>query len=198
MVIKQLLNTINRYKKQKQAPPAPPSREQLREPSPARSSRQETPASNNSRGSQGGKSHVAKLPDPPIFNGTDPALFDDWLIQLKGKLRGNADLFPSEDLKILYVSSRLQGQALSLTNPRMDEENPLAYKTVTELYAHLKELYSDPNKIPNACRALQSLTMRPGQTFQEFYATFLRLVAESHASIDRLKYDLNEKLTMKL
>jgi hypothetical protein len=143
-------------------------------------------------------SRVAKLPDPPLFSGADPTLFDDWIIQIKNKLRGNAESYPNELMKILYVSSRLTGHALSLTNPRLDEENPITYKTIIEFISHLKELYSNPNKIHNARRAFQSLGMKAGQAFQEFYAVFLRLVAESRTSQDQLKYELNEKLTLKL
>jgi len=168
---------------------------QYAQPEPQRSERHETPASTHVQASG---SRVIKLPDPPLFSGADPSLFDDWAIQVKNKLRGNAESYPDELLKILYVSSRLTGDALKLTNPRLDEENPMVYRTVTEFLFHLKELYSDPNKIHNARRAFQSLMMKAGQSFQEFYATFLRLVAESRTSQDQLKYELNEKLALKL
>jgi len=40
--------------------------------------------------------------------------------------------------------------------------------------------------------------MRSGHVFQEFYALFLRLSTEGGISSQDLKYELNEKLTMKL
>jgi len=33
-------------------------------------------------------------------------------------------MYPIEDLKIIYVSSRLIGNAFTLTNPRMNEDSP--------------------------------------------------------------------------
>jgi hypothetical protein len=105
-------------------------------------SRQGSPASQ----APSGGTRVAKLPDPTLFAG-DRTVFDDWLVQIKNKLRGNADSYPSEDLKIIYVSSRLTGNALALINPRIDEDSPNRYRQLSELYSHLKELYSNPNKV---------------------------------------------------
>ena len=69
---------------------------------------------------------------------------------------------------------------------------------MTELYEHLEELYGDPNKEKNARQAFKSLVMKRGQTFQEFYAMFLRNVADGNISPQDLKDDLNDKLTWKL
>jgi hypothetical protein len=94
---------------------------------------------------------VAKLPDPTLFTG-DCTVFDNWLVQIKNKLRGNTNSYPSENLKIIYVSNRLTGNTLALTNPRIDEDSPNRYRQLSEFYSHLKELYSDPNKIQNTRR----------------------------------------------
>jgi hypothetical protein len=157
--------------------------------------REDTPASHQTTG---GGSRVAKLPDPPLFSGEDRTLFDDWLVQIKNKLRGNEDFYPTEVLKIIYVSSRLSSGALALVTPRLDEDSEYAYHKVTELYTHLKELYSDPNKANNARREFHNLRMKATQAFQEFYAKFIRLVTESGMSQQDLKFELNEKLTWEL
>jgi hypothetical protein len=158
--------------------------------------RDNTPATARTSNSlaEPGLTRVAKLPDPPLFSGEDRAMFDDWLVQVKNKLRGNHEMYPTESLKIIYVAGRLTGTALALVTPRLDEDCQYAYLAVAELYAHLKELYSDPNKANNARREFQNLRMRPSQLFQEFYAQFLRLATESGLSQQDLKYDLNDKL----
>jgi hypothetical protein len=69
---------------------------------------------------------------------------------------------------------------------------------VKELYEHLDELYGDPNKEKNARHTFKELTMKKGQTFQEFYAIFLRCIADGNISPRDLKDDLNDKLTWKL
>jgi NCAIR mutase (PurE)-related protein len=62
----------------------------------------------------------------------------------------------------------------------------------------LEELYGDPNKERNARQGFKDLVMKRGQTFQEFYAQFLRLVADGNISSQDLKDELNDKLTWKL
>ncbi|KAH0548129.1 hypothetical protein GP486_008142, partial [Trichoglossum hirsutum] len=116
----------------------------------------------------------------------------------ENKLRGNADAYLTEDLKIIYVAGRVSGDALALILPRLRATNQHAYETINELYEHLEELYGDLNKEHNACQAFKDLTMKKEQTFQEFYSTFLRCVADGNISPRDLKDDLNDKLTWKL
>src|SRR4051794_4845864 len=143
---------------------------------------------------------TTKLPNPPLFNGSnkDGITYDNWLIQLKNKLRGNSDAYPTEELQIIYAASRVSGDALALISPRLGAGNHHAYTTVAELYEHLDELYSDPNKKRNARHTFKELVMKKGQTFQEFYATFLRCIADGNIDPGDLKDDLYDKLTWKL
>jgi hypothetical protein len=147
-----------------------------------------------------GTRRTTKLPDPPLFDGSlkDGTTYDNWLVQIENKLRGNADAYPTEDLKIIYVAGRVSGDALALISPRLRAANRHAYETVNELYEHLEELYGDPNKERNARQAFKDLAMKKEQTFQEFYSTFLRCVADGNISPRDLKDDLNDKLTWKL
>jgi Zinc knuckle len=143
---------------------------------------------------------TTKLPDPPLFDGSskDGTTYDNWLIQVKNKLRGNADAYPTEELRIIYTAGRVSGNALALISPRLDSANHHAYKSVRELYEHLDELYGDPNKEKNARYTFKELVMKKGQTFQEFYATFLRCITDGNIATHDLKDDLNDKLTWKL
>ena len=101
-------------------------------------------------------------------------------------------------MRLIYVAGLLEGDALALTSTRMDPDHPQYYQSEVELYQHLKELYADPNKVKNARAEFKRLIMKKDQTFQTFYATFLRLVADGEISSTDLKDDLNEKLSWKL
>jgi hypothetical protein len=159
---------------------------------PAGRAQSETPAPEGRR--------IVKLPDPPLFEGRikDGITFDNWVIQVKNKLRGNSDLYLSEDLKIIYVTGCVGGDTLALISPRLNIASRYTYETVAELYKYLEDLYSDPNKEHNARQAFKDLGIKKGQTFQEFYALFLRYVADSNINPQDLKDDLNDKLTWKL
>ncbi|KAH0543434.1 hypothetical protein GP486_008577, partial [Trichoglossum hirsutum] len=116
------------------------------------------------------------------------------LVQVENKLRGNTDAYSTEDLKIIYVAGRVSGDTLALISLRLRATNRHAYETLNELYKHLEELYDDPNKERNAQQAFKDLTIKKGQTFQEFYALFLRHVADGNISLRDLKDELNDKL----
>ena len=92
----------------------------------------------------------------------------------------------------------MSGNALALISPRLNATSCHAYTTLNELYEHLNELYGDPNKERNARQTFKNLVMKRGQPFQEFYAIFLRCVADGNISPQDLKDDLNDKLTWKL
>ena len=141
-----------------------------------------------------------KLPDPSLFDGSgkDGTTYDNWLIQVKNKLRGNVDAYPTKELRIIYAAGCMSDDALALISPRLDAANHHAYATVKDLYEHLDELYGDPNKEKNARHTFKELTMKKGQAFQEFYTMFLRCIADGNISPHDLKDDLNDKLTWKL
>src|SRR5260370_9012375 len=80
----------------------------------------------------------------------------------------------------------------------MDPDHPQYYGSELGLYQHLQELYADPNKEKNARTEFKKLYMRKDQTFQVFYAMFLRLVADGKIGDTDLKDDLNDKLSWKL
>ena len=144
---------------------------------------------------------LAKITDPPFFynNTTEDKLgFDGWLIQVKNKLTSDSHMYPTEARKVIYVTSLLRSPAYDLISPRLDQSHPQTYATITELYEHMGELWSNPNKQKDARAAFRKLAMDKTDKFQEFYAEFTRLVAEGHISGQDLKDELNSKLWWKL
>ena len=59
-----------------------------------------------------------RLPDPPIFNGTDRTKFEDWKLRILDKLSLNKDHYPTDAFQINYVISRLGGKASEHTVSR--------------------------------------------------------------------------------
>jgi len=103
-------------------------------------------------------------------------------------------LFPIEHRKIIYITGLLRSPAYDLISPRLDQSNPIAYTNIAELYEHIAELWSNPNKQCDARSAFRKLVIEKGVKFQEFYAEFSRLVAEGHIAAQDLKDELNTKL----
>jgi hypothetical protein len=105
------------------------------------------------------------------------------LVQIKNKLCGNSDTYQTEDLKIIYISGCIGGYILILISPYLNQDSRYIYETIGELYTYLEELYSNPNKERNTRQAFKELSIKKGQTFQEFYILFLRHIADGNINL---------------
>ncbi|KAL2007033.1 hypothetical protein VTN00DRAFT_8471 [Thermoascus crustaceus] len=139
-----------------------------------------------------------KLPDPPLLtDGKDPK-FEDWLSKMKNKLAVNADHYPSEELRMAYVENRVGGKASDHLAPRLRDEAPNRYQTADEIFAHLKTIYLDPNRIVNAKFKFRNLQMTPSDCYHDFVTEFLHLAGEAQIPETEYKKELYHKLTWKL
>jgi hypothetical protein len=160
-----------------------------------RQQRQDTP-DNNTRSKR-----TAKMNDPKPLTGNFDKMglsFETWLIKIKAKMRANRDHFETEDDRITHVASLIEGEAADLIAPRLDPGSSRYYQDINEFYDHLTTLYGDVNKKRNARAEYRRLFMKKDQSFQEFYARFLRLTVDAETPEDDLKEDLNEKLQYEL
>jgi Zinc knuckle len=139
-----------------------------------------------------------RLPDPfPLSDGTNPT-FESWRIQIKGKLRANADYFPTEEDRMFYTFNRTTGDAQKHLVPRYDEGSPFRFVSATEMIQHLTSIFVNPNKVRDARYDYNKLVMRTGQAFTEFQTTFLHLAGEAQIPSTSLRLDLYDKLTIQL
>jgi Zinc knuckle len=143
-------------------------------------------------------SKSAKIPDPPpLTDGKDPT-FESWKIQMKGKLKVNADHYPTDDAKMTYVFSRTGGDAQEHLQPRYDDDSKDLYRSDKEMIDHLASIYEDPHRVQNARLEYRGLMMKPSETFADFHTRFLHLAGQALIPEDDLRPDLFDKLTLEL
>jgi hypothetical protein len=139
-----------------------------------------------------------KLPDAPILtDGKDPRI-EDWILLVRNKLRGNADHYPSADLRKAYVVGRCGGDAMKHASPQMRPGAINEYINYKDILSHLDSVFGDPHRVMNAKRKYHALRMQSMNQFQNFLSEFLYLAGEAGISSDDLKQDLFEKLTPKM
>jgi Zinc knuckle len=142
--------------------------------------------------------YTKKLPDPsPLSDGIDPT-FEGWMIQIRGKLRGNSDHFPTEEDRMFYIFNRTTGDAQKHLLPRYDEDSLMRFTSSEEMIRHLTPIYVNPNKVRDARYDYNRLVMRTGQSFSDFQTNFLHLAGEAQIPITSFRLDLYDKLTTKL
>ena len=121
------------------------------------------------------KDKSSKVPDPPVFLGTNEPEWDDWLSQMDNKLLVNGDWYPTSDAAVTYVLSRLGGKAMKHTMNRRLRGCPNPYTNYIEILDELADIYEDSDRKNNMGRQYEALHMLNSQKFIDFYAEFIRL-----------------------
>lgn len=137
---------------------------------------------------------LLKLPDPPIFtDGKDPSI-DDWLGQMRRKLRIDEDRYPSDEDQIAYIYARVGGLAakhLKLYS-RVGAEKPCA--NACEAFDAMEFLFGDPHRNSKTLSEFKKLRYVYPK-FKSFWTEFQRLAADSDYSKDKLIDELKKKLS---
>jgi hypothetical protein len=139
-----------------------------------------------------------KIPDPPISTDGKAPTFENWRLQMQGKLRVNSDYFPTEDARMTYVFSRTGGDAQAHLQPRYAEDSGEPFLTDSEMIDYLASIYEDPHKVQNARLEYKSLMMKTTETFADFHTRFLHLAGKAKIPEGDLQPDLFDKLTLEL
>ncbi len=161
----------------------------------ARSQRESSTLSGNGNGNDHHKS--VKLPDSPIFTGTDDSIWETWNIKIADKLDANANHYSTEKIRIAYVVSRLEGDADQQTyaKRRVDASSP--YQSLSELLKHLKGIYEDQDLI-RKCRREYVALKQLNKPFSSFYSEFTRIFSFLNYDDATLMNDIQNKINNRL
>jgi hypothetical protein len=111
-----------------------------------------------------------KLPDPSIFESREQNI-ELWLSYIRNKFKANADHYPTDELKIIYIESRTGGEAALYIIPRIRETALNRFKTADEVLDLLSQVYKDSGRRYIAQRAYLKL-YQGKRPFAEFWAEF--------------------------
>ena len=137
-------------------------------------------------------SKSTKLPDPPLFEGPSQDV-DNWLSRMRNKLKANKDHFPTEELKIAYIESRVSGAAAKHIAPRMRDTSLNPFLEAEDVLSVINKVYGDPNRRHTAQRHYLKLYQNK-TSFHEFWMEFQRFSAELGYNNETLLDDLQHKI----
>ncbi len=159
----------------------------------ARSQRESSTLSGN-----GNDHHKSvKLPDSPIFTGTDDPTWKTWNTKIADKLDVNANHYPTEKIRIAYVVSRLGGDADQQTYAKRRVDAPSPYQSLSELLKHLEGIYEDQNLI-RKCRREYVALKQLNKPFSSFYSEFTRIFSFLNYDDTTLMNDIQDKINNRL
>jgi hypothetical protein len=113
---------------------------------------------------------------PQLDDGTDPT-YTAWRALLRGKLRANADWWPTEQDRIDYVFSCTKGEAQRHLEPRIDEESAEPWRSIDEMLEYLSTIFRDHFEAERSEDSFYALKMTAGQEFSAFHTEFSRLAS---------------------
>lgn len=118
-----------------------------------------------------------KHADPDkLDDGTSPT-YVAWRSLLRGKLRANADWWPTEQDRIDYVFSCTEGRAQTFLEPRIDEASLDPWLTVDEILEYLDTIFRNHFETEQSENSFYALEHAKGQDFNEFHTEFARLAS---------------------
>jgi hypothetical protein len=139
----------------------------------------------------------AKLPDPDLFTG-DKDKYRDWKLRMQSKLELNADRFPSERGKVMYIYHRTGGTASQNLLPRVTEGSVNYLATAKVTWAFLDSIFDDPMRENKARTAFRNLTMKRTDKYQDFHTRFCQLAVDASLPEADYKQELYDKLSYHL
>lgn len=138
-----------------------------------------------------------KLPDLPIFiNGMD-FIWTVWSVNMEDKLAFDGDLYDGEAKKIIYVLSRLGGDAAEHCFFRKQPKAINPYKTAQNVIEQLRGIHENPNE-RNMIRREYNTLKQGIEPFNVFYQKISRLINRLGISNEILQKNMTEKLNKRL
>ncbi|CAD6582495.1 MAG: hypothetical protein ASARMPREDX12_000958 [Alectoria sarmentosa] len=159
------------------------------------------PASLSSRSEQPLRPILSpKLPDPPVFNGTDKSKFEDWKLRIQDKLSLNKDHYPTDAFQVNYVISRLNEKASEHTMHRRRNATTNPYLSIKNVLNQLSDLYETPLHLLQEANAHVCEGLKQGveQPFPKFYTEFMRYAANDQSQKRQLIRCLKDNIIKRL
>ncbi|KAN0067032.1 hypothetical protein V8E54_014818 [Elaphomyces granulatus] len=149
----------------------------------------------------GQRYRTGKIPDPLILTDGENPTFFVWKQLMEDKLVGNYDHYEratpeaTEHARVIYVKTRVQGEAASYLLPYIDAERSAGRSvTVSQIYDFLEPIYEGTNKRAEAREKLMGLKMAFNMDFNKFQAEFGKLAHTGGLPQQDWKQELHMRL----
>ncbi len=122
---------------------------------------------------------------------------DNWLSRMRNKLKANKNHFSIEELKIVYIESRVSEAAIKHIASRMQNIFLNSFLEVEEVLSIIDKMYDDFNHRHTTQRQYSKLYQNK-IFFHEFWMKFQRFSAELEYNNETLLDDLQHKISSDL
>ncbi len=134
-----------------------------------------------------------KFLNSSVFIDEDESTWDSWRIKINDKLQTNVDHFVNETICIVYVISRLEGDAAEHIFAWCHHDALHSYISIYKLLKHLEEIYEDQNKNWK-CHHEYNALRQADKFFNVFYFNFMKLFSYLEYNDRTLMNNLQNKI----
>jgi hypothetical protein len=137
-----------------------------------------------------------KIPDPDRFNG-DREKLENFRLMVVLKLKGNEDWYTTEQDRLRYIFSRLEGAAQQQVISRVRLDGSIDFTSTDALWTVLERAFGDPDRKGTAQRTVQNLRQR-NREFHIYLAEFQRHIEYTGFNEEAKKTALLNGISSKL
>ena len=137
-----------------------------------------------------------KYPDPPAFTGEQKEVWT-FILQLRAKISANRDWWATEEDKVYYAFSRLEGVAVHRMGCYFDGRSERQIRTIEDFYKILETTFGDPDPRKTAREKVQLLKQK-NQPFLVWFPEFDSYAARSEYTEDTLRDHFLNNLSSEL
>ncbi|KAI0998264.1 hypothetical protein K3495_g9929 [Podosphaera aphanis] len=143
----------------------------------------------------------AEHPDPELFSADDPKQRKDlplFIRKINMKLNTNADWYPSEQSKMVYVISRLRGKAYSTIAYGIKRDGTVQFPSTDAILTLLEQYFSDVDEINTGRREILSIKQAHKDTAThiiDWFEIAQRTDLSDNALINHLYDSLHPEIT---
>ena len=105
------------------------------------------------------------------------------------KLTADTQFFRTEQAKMIYINSRLEGPVKDQIHPFIHDDLTFKFADANAMFSFLTSVYNDSDRRRSAVSALGNLSQR-NKAFTEFMPEFTRLMNDVGYTDDQSKIDL--------
>ncbi|KAI9681018.1 MAG: hypothetical protein M1822_007092 [Bathelium mastoideum] len=133
---------------------------------------------------------LPRIPDAPIFDGTDRDAYPGWKDEIRYKLINDPTYF-TVPLRVGYVLNRTRKTPHDRIRDRCYPGARGAFRDYEEVLADLDKLYMDYDVNRTAKAEFKKLKMGDRESFDDFYVKFQALIVKTHLR-DNEEYQMDE------
>ena len=151
-------------------------------------------------GNEGRTKLTPKMRDLPVFTGEEHSdvNYEDWELGVRDRFTINADHYPTDTAKVVFMCNCTGGEALGHIRPRRERDSTNPYTKPQDVFDHLSGIYGEVDRVGKARRAYRTTYQGNNGKFAAYKSNMLRLAGILKYRDDQVRDDICDQMAVRL